>query len=325
MVRSVCGKVARRLLAALLVPLLGCAAAPYRFGGSEPEASLPLMPEEPQFEVGAPHRFVDGFAHYVLSAPAKVALMNWRVENHDVSPETVRVLSAYLYENGLRDVKVRINQYDPAGEWRRLNENNDVSPGWRWTLGMVSVAMYTVFPERLFGTDDYNPFTNTISIYSDVPEIALREAARAKAAALSPRKGTAAAAELVPGVSLMHEITATGDVVSYYRALSSRVDERSAYEALYPAFGSQAVGLPRRWFTLLHLPPIIESNLLVVTSLPGHVLARLSAARVPVETKPNGATAARTACSALRVGSAVDYRFAARCSPAVLRPRVPSS
>ena len=41
-------------------------------------------------------------------------------------------------------------------------------------------VFYTIFPGRVFGGDRYNPFTNTINLYSDHPSIALHEAAHAK-------------------------------------------------------------------------------------------------------------------------------------------------
>ena len=62
--------------------------------------------------------------------------------------------------------------------------------GWRYTIGILSVARYTIIPERLFagfpipwigsGGDHYNPYTNTVSIYSGNRSISLHEGGHAK-------------------------------------------------------------------------------------------------------------------------------------------------
>lgn len=39
--------------------------------------------------------------------------------------------------------------------------------GWRYSIGMLSWLQYTLLPGRLFGGDHYNPYSNTISLYSD--------------------------------------------------------------------------------------------------------------------------------------------------------------
>jgi hypothetical protein len=50
--------------------------------------------------------------------------------------------------------KVRINQYDPGGEWHWLAANKKVGAGWRYTFGPGTLA-YT--PSRTPGADGYNP------------------------------------------------------------------------------------------------------------------------------------------------------------------------
>ena len=70
--------------------------------------------------------------------------------------ETEQNLAQYLEANGLTSTKVRINQYDPIGEWRRLRANKEVGAGWRYTVGAFGTVIYTVLPGRVFGP------TNTI-------------------------------------------------------------------------------------------------------------------------------------------------------------------
>ncbi len=167
-------------LACLCLLLQGCAQIPYTYSRiNEPEGAI-LRPGDTQVDRGRPVKFVDFIGHYIFSLPSKLILWNWKVENHKISPETERILNIYLADNQLSNVKVRLNQYAPGGEWRRLFKNRTVGAGWRYTIGFISVLFYTIFPGRVFGGDAYNPYTNTIYLYSDLPEIALHEGAHAK-------------------------------------------------------------------------------------------------------------------------------------------------
>jgi len=75
-------------------------------------------------------------------------------------------LTEYLEDNDLDSVLVRVNQYDPLGEWQRLVANKRLGAGWRYTVGTFELVKYTVLPGRLLGGDWYNPYTNTVNIYS---------------------------------------------------------------------------------------------------------------------------------------------------------------
>ena len=86
----------------------------------ETDLTLTLRKSETQIERGEPQRWVDGFGHYFFSLPSKLVLLDWRMNNHDVSPEVERSIQEYLWANGLCNEKMRINQYAPGGEWRRL-------------------------------------------------------------------------------------------------------------------------------------------------------------------------------------------------------------
>ncbi|HLC16800.1 MAG TPA: hypothetical protein VJL89_11315 [Thermodesulfovibrionia bacterium] len=111
---------------------------------------------------------------------SKFFLWNWKVDNHNISYDTEEKLRQYLADNDLNNVKVRLNQYNPGDEWSRLHRNKAVSAGWRYTLGAITVLGYTLLPGRLFGGDNYNPFTNTISVYSDLKPVVIHEAGHAK-------------------------------------------------------------------------------------------------------------------------------------------------
>jgi hypothetical protein len=244
------------LLGALLVAS-GCATTPYEFAAhGETSETLPLRPGEAQIERGAPNAWLDGFGHYFFSLPTKLILLDWKVDNHDVPPEVERSLAAYLHANGLCKTKVRLNQYAPGAEWRRLFANGEIPAGWRYTLGVISVAFYTIFPERLFagfpfigGGDHYNPYTNTVSIYSGSRPIVLHEGGHAKDfAAKESRqgKGLYAGARSVPLagllVALWQEAVATNDALSWDLATAGSRESKSAYRTLYPAYSTYVGG-----------------------------------------------------------------------------------
>lgn len=220
----------------------GCATTPYLPGSCDGNDAMPLREGEPQFERGRPHVFLDGLGHYVLSLPSKLMLLSWRVDNHRISQKTEDELAEYLSANGLCNIKVRINQYSVGGEWSRLFRNRNINGFWRYTLGFLSVVIYTAFPQRAFGGDNYNPFTNTVSIYSDVASIALHEGGHAKDFSGRRRKGSYAALRFIPLVPLFHEGRATKDAVSFLRAEGRPEDERAAYPMLWGAYGTYVSG-----------------------------------------------------------------------------------
>lgn len=161
-----------------------------------------------QVEFGQPNILVDGVG-WIFGIPEKILLWDRRAENRHVSRETAVVVQNYLQQNGLHDVKVRVNQYDPLGEWGRLIENKAVHPAWRYTFGALGTIGYTLVPGRLFGTDNYNPYTNTVSIYSDIPSIAVHEAAYAKDNRSRSYPGTYGFAQGIAGINIFHETKAS--------------------------------------------------------------------------------------------------------------------
>ena len=245
------------LFVLVAVAQLACATRPY-VPSRHPEGAttLRLQQGESQIERGAPNAWIDGFGHYLFSLPAKLVLLDWHVDDHDISIETEQALKAYLAANGLCNVKVRLNQYAPGGEWRRLFKNRDMPMGWRYSLGLLSTTFYTIFPERLFagfpfigGGDHYNPYTNTISIYSDRRPIVLHEGGHAKDFAMKEGrhwKGLYAGARSIPIagllVALWQEGVATNDALGWDAERGDPADLRRAYRTLYPAYGTYLGG-----------------------------------------------------------------------------------
>jgi hypothetical protein len=247
---------ARIALLALLA-LAGCATTPYRFADDgETELTLALQPDEPQVERGRPIAWVDGLGHYFFSLPSKLILLNWRVNDHDVTPEVQQALEEYLRVNGLCNTKVRLNQYAPGGEWRRLVRNREMPGFWRFTVGALAVSFYTIFPERLLagfpfvgGGDHYNPYTNTLSIYSGHRAIALHEGGHARDFADQANrhwKGIYAGVRAIPLLglpfALWQEAVASSDALSWMLATGDSRLSRSGYRILYPAYGTYLGG-----------------------------------------------------------------------------------
>lgn len=224
-----------RALSLMVVVVSGCVSPhPWR---NRAETDVSVSPAQVQIERGGANQLVDGTG-WVLGIPSKVALWDRRADNHDVSTETEEQLVRYMKQNDLQSVLVRVNQYDPLGEWRRLVENKRIGAGWRYTVGTFDLLKYTLLPGRIMGGDWYNPFTDTINLYSDLPPLALAEAAYAKDVRGRPYPGTYAAVQGVPIVGMWHETIATRDVLDYVSSSGSVTEQREAERILYPDYGA---------------------------------------------------------------------------------------
>jgi len=276
----------RKLWMVLALALLsGCATVPYQYGKDiEGAEVLPLRGNEQQIERGRPIPLVDGLGHYLFSLPNKLILWNWRIENHAISPVTEEALRAYLDANGLHNVKVRLNEYAPGGEWSRLVRNREIGVFWRYTFGALSTVFYTILPGRVFGGDSYNPFTNTINLYSDHISVALHEGGHAKDFAQTHYKGAYAAARLIPLFPLVQEALATGETVGYHREEQAAEAEKDDYRVLYPAYGTYIAGEGlgiASWFGPVSYPTVLAIQAGV--AIPGHIIGRIKASQVDDE------------------------------------------
>jgi hypothetical protein len=263
-----------RVIFCLLIALhvTACAKAPYKPRGDVFPNSEPI-PEESQISRGEPNVIADSLGHYLFSLPEKLILWNWRMGNHDISEETEAAMKEYLERNNLKEVKVRLNEYAPIGEFKRLTSNENVGAGWRYTLGLLSWIFYTVLPGRILGGDAYNPYTNSIYLYSDLPAVALHEGGHAKDIAGRRWKGSRAALRLLPIVPLFDEARATNDALGYSLDTDPKLLE-SGYKLLYPAYGtyvgSEALGGV----------PVVGTLAGAIGAIPGHIAGRIKASNV---------------------------------------------
>ena len=247
-----------------------CAPDTYVYSSLPPSPTLKAI-NDPVIEHGEPYAVIDGIGWF-WGIPSKIILWNINIDDHFISPEMDKVITEYLEKNQLQDVKVRVNQYSPGAEWTRLVENDQMSGFWRYTIGVISWLGYTILPGRIFGGDNYNPFTNTISLYSDHPAVALHEMGHAKDFAAKEYKGWNAVLRLLPIVPLFQEGAATSDALGYLEANTCRESEKDAYKVLYPAFFTYIGGEILIW-----VPG--GSWIIAAAAIPGHIAGRVQAAR----------------------------------------------
>lgn len=263
------------LLAALMVLLLGSCLPDGHLHAQENFHSLSaegdLAPDTSllghvDIEVGRRAPVIDGIG-WAFGIPRKLLLWDRRADNHAVSHGTVNEIANYIDSRGLNDVKVRVNQYDPGGEWKRLVQNKRVGAGWRYTIGALSTLKYTFLPGRLFGRDHYNPYTDTLSVFSDAPTLALAEAAYAKDVHQREFPGTYATLQQLPLVAMWHETLATGEVMQYVSVNGSVDDQEKVRRLMYARYGMELGGV------LSEVLPDGSSLYPVVGAASGHVVA----------------------------------------------------
>lgn len=128
----------------------------------------------------------------------------------------------------------------PHRDLKRLFTNENVAWPYRPFPGLVATLVIDVLlPGRLFPWGDYyNPWTNTVHLYSDHSAIGLHELGHAYDINKRRYKGSYAFVRLVPFVNLYQEWEATDTAIDYLKATGNREAELCAYKILYPAYGT---------------------------------------------------------------------------------------
>jgi hypothetical protein len=266
--------------------IVGCATSPYRYGdfhGADADTPQPVAVEQ-----GKPHKTLDRLAR-IVGWPKRIVPMDRRVNSHELSPETLDKLSNYLEKNDLADVHVYINHYDPRGQWKRLRENDLISPAWRYTVGSLSMLGYTLLPNRVFGGDHYNAFTNSLYLNSDVAAIALDEAAIAKDIHARRFPGTYAVVTELPVVHLLRQGRAISDVLSYARDEEDWEVEKQAYRVLYARMGADGATAGASFWSVWWGGPVVGLGGAAIGHVAGHAVAsrrETELARFNADVKP---------------------------------------
>ena len=260
------------VLLLLIAALGGCASQEYHYGTGRADIDAPLYPtmRHPQILVGQPHSFLDA-SDWIWpgSLLAKLILWDRKVDSHQISQQTIDILREHMEKNQLANTQVLVNCYAPGNQWRRLFKNRTVGAGWRYTLGILSVAGYTILPGRFFGGDAYNPYTNTMYLYSDIPTVALHEAGHAKDFSSREYKGLHAAIYQIPFANLYYEAVATSEVLSYLRHERRLQSRKDAYEILYPAYSTYLAGNMLRHSSF---------GIQLAGVIPGHIAGQIASA-----------------------------------------------
>ena len=240
-VRTPLGKISVVMVSLLMC---GCATVPYQpTSAADYPGYYPLAQETPEVVVGKPNRLLDASDWYwPLSLFGKLLLWNAKVDSHEISDETIQALVQFCEDHELGDVEIRINAYSVGDEWRRTFSNENIHPLWRYPFGFVAWLGYTILPGRFFGGDNYNPYSNTINLYSDLKPVALHEAGHAQDFARQRYKGTYAFLYVVPFVDLYHEAVANSTAFSYIETYRPIEEQRQACRLLYPAYGTYVGG-----------------------------------------------------------------------------------
>ena len=261
----------RRILAiSLALALAGCATTPPPYIGQGPH---------PQISRGQPIAPIDGLGN-VFAILTKIILWNWKVENHNISAKTEEYLVHYvdLPESITDGTHYSLNEYNPGMALSRLAKNKKVKWPYRILLGIPTTLIVDVLiPGRLFAGlingDMYNPYTDTVSIYSDLPSVALHEAGHSHDFNKRRYKGTYALLRIIPGVDLFQEYKASQQAFKYLTDTQDHPQEIEAYKVLYPAYGTY-VGA---------YIPIIGGSL--AGALVGHIIGRSEASSKEKEYK----------------------------------------
>lgn len=215
------------------VTATGCASSPACYSELKSRPELRQSSPEVVFQYGTPNWYLDSMQKFA-ELPSRV-MQGGRLKVDRVpSEETREVLTDYLQQNNIADVPVLVNHYDPAGQWRRLQDNQHISPGWKYTAGTCTVISYTLIPGRVIGRDSYNPYTDTLSINSGRLSDSLHAAAYAKDIHNRESPGTYAVVNSLPLVSLWKTTRAVNDVVGYAQARDSWQLESGIYRDQYP-------------------------------------------------------------------------------------------
>lgn len=193
-----------------------------------------------QIQRGQPRPVIDA-AGRLLGLPNRIAVGDARVDNHNVSPATEMEITNYLEQNGLNSVLVRSNQYAPVDELKRMISNKKIRPIWKSTFGSYNLLKYTLLPGRLTGGDWYNPYSESLHVYSDSPAVVISRATYAQDLRNRANPGAYAAIKDVPLAGLGHETTATKLALDWYESRSPE-DYESAREVLYPNLGASYGG-----------------------------------------------------------------------------------
>ncbi|MCU0711033.1 MAG: hypothetical protein MUC43_03160 [Pirellula sp.] len=222
---------------------IGCSTnKPYRYGRTN-ESQVPYQSTIASVLDGREgHPKLDAIENH-LYAPidalrARLSRSNWTRQSMAEQRELAASQAiTYLSQNDLSDVHVAWREYNPADQWRRLWNNEDIHPVWKYTDGSVRVIASTILPERVFRMDRYNPHTKTLHLNSSDPTRAVYAAATAKDFLGHPWPGLYAVSRYLPIVPAYQHSRIAQDAISYAQNQEDWEFERRMYPTAYSRVG----------------------------------------------------------------------------------------
>jgi len=215
---------------------------------------------------GRPLPFIDALKN-VMSIPDKLLFWNPHIDSHRIDPAVDEAIIAFAERHELDRVHVRVNQYAPLAELGCLLTNWRVSIFLRLSFGLMTWLAYCINIGRLLGGDHYNPFSNTVNLYSNHRSIALHEMGHALDFKRRRLPGLYALTRLIPGVALYQEYLASLYAVEYLREIGDHAEEIRAYRILFPAYSTYVFGA-----LIELLPTSVTRTMLFPVVLLGHAL-----------------------------------------------------
>ena len=227
------------MVIAIVASSAGCIQDTYQYGV---RGQLGAFTSPNPMVVGGDCPSIDRIESIVQSPRRLVCTVLGRPGSRDVNAqdyyEAVAAAQKFLADNGLNDVYVDLRCYEPRLQWERIKANHRISPLWRYTAGGLDVLLYSLIPRRAFRSDDYSPYSNTLSLNSADPASAVYAAATAKEYRQHLHLGTYAALQRAPIVPLIHHAKASSDALTYAQ-IQGRHELR---DELYPTAYSEMAG-----------------------------------------------------------------------------------
>ncbi|MCU0720698.1 MAG: hypothetical protein MUC83_13400 [Pirellula sp.] len=225
----------------------GCSTSkPYRYG-RENDSSIPYQsPISSVVDGRSNHPKLDAIEKNLY---APIDALRARLSKADLTQKTIaqrqEVATAqaisYLSQNDLSDVHIAWRDYDPSDQWKRLWNNDEIHPVWKYTDGSLRVIASTVLPERVFRLDRYNPHTKTLYLNSADPARAVYAAATAKDFLGHPFPGLYAISRYVPIVPAYQHGRIAQDAILYSHAQDDWELERRMYPTAYSRVGGSVL------------------------------------------------------------------------------------
>jgi hypothetical protein len=239
----------------ICIASIGCVQPRYRYGVGRQASFERSIPErEQQNHQSSPITYGGNYPRLDrIESAARVPIdfvkkhMPFKKKREEEKPpeelrkEAISLAQGYLQDNRLANVNIDVRRYEPREQWRRLKANDHISPVVKYTGGSLSVLKYSLLPGRLFGSDEYNPYTNTLSLNSTKPIEALCEAGSAKVHHQQTWPGVYAASQYVPFVPLGHKYQVASDVITYANVSGLSEMEKKLYPHTYADMSSTAV------------------------------------------------------------------------------------